>query len=483
MPLTLMNRVFAAAVLGLFLASPMAAAEPTAEAIRDMPIVATLGCGRSMDVAVSGDRMYVIGDGKLHVADISEPLKPRLLGVLTGLGNTRQIALSGAVVFVGSREDGLFVIDASDAAKPVLLTHYDTIEFATGLALAGEVLFVACRQYGVELVDVSEPRHPKHLCAVRTGEAQSVAYHEGYLYAGVWGSSEVVTVDVRQARSPRMVSRVPLDGYGDGVEVRDGFLYAATGHHSREAHAGEGDPGYGHGHGLEIFDLADPAQPAFLGRVKFPPFYAIGNDMWGVTVREGHAFVADTHNGIFLVDVRDPRNPKVIGRTQLPVPEGRSIPGFFGGLALGRDCIYGAGGWTDLHLIPVPGLAQPVDPDTGTPPGTGPVEEPKNEALLTSWRSEGQVHAVAVAEEEDFAVAACGGAGLQVIRLGEASLEPVEAVPTEDFATDVCLLGRLVYASEGTGGLSIWELTGEGKLVRKGTYRVPGGRVRYAAVP
>ena len=53
------------------------------------------------------------------------------------------------------------------------------------------------RGYGVELVDVAIPSKPRYLSVVRTGEAQSVSIRDGILYAGVWGSSEVVIVDVR----------------------------------------------------------------------------------------------------------------------------------------------------------------------------------------------------------------------------------------------------------------------------------------------
>lgn len=447
---------------------------------RDLPITGSLGSGPAMDVALSGDRMIVIGGGKLHVADASDPARPRILGTLGGLGNTRQVVAGGDVAYVGSREDGLFVVDVSNAANPRLINHYDTIEFATGLALAGDVLFVALRQFGVELVDVSQPSQPKYLGVARTGEAQSVAYHDGHLYAGVWGSSEVVTVDVRDPRAPRIVSRTPLDGYGDGLDVRDGFLYAATGHHSREPHQSEGDPGYGRGHGLEIFDLKDPAKPAFMSRVKFPPFYTIGNDMWGVSVVDGHAFVADTHNGVFVVDVKDPRHPVILSHRRLPVPEGKHIPDCVGGLAVGRGHIYAAGASTDLHVIAAPELARPISLQTGPPPRIGPAHKNEDERFI-SYHPAGQVHAVAMADD-NIAVAACGSAGLHVVRLGT-GIERVSTTSTEDFATDVCVRGRIVFAAEGKGGMSIWELDDDGNLIAKGRYRMPNGRVRYLTVP
>ena len=159
---------------------------------------------------------------------------------------------------------------------------FDTVEFATGLAISGNILFVACRHYGVQLIDVSVPSAPRHLSTVRTGEAQSVVARNGYLYTGVWATSEVVTVDVRDPWNPVITARTPLDGYGDGVDVEGDMLYVATGHHSRETpRKQQGDPGFGRGHGLELLDISDPAHPRWVSRVKFPPLYEIGNDMWG----------------------------------------------------------------------------------------------------------------------------------------------------------------------------------------------------------
>jgi len=48
-----------------------------------------------------------------------------------------------------------------------------------------------------------------------------------------WGASPVATIDVSNPREPRVVSHAELDGFGDGVTVQNGYLYASTGHHSR----------------------------------------------------------------------------------------------------------------------------------------------------------------------------------------------------------------------------------------------------------
>ena len=268
--------------------------------------------------------------------------------------------------------------------SPLLLNHYDTVEFATGIELSGNVLFAAHRNFGVELIDISDPAKPRHLSLVRTGEAQSLVARNGYLYVGVWAEAKLVVVDVQNPQQPKITAKLPLDGYGDGVDVAGNYVYVATGHHSKsKEHKKPGDPGFGAGHGLEVFKIDDPAQPVFVSRVKFPPLYEIGNDMWGVTIANKHAFVADTWNGIFVVDIADPENLKIVARCKPPAknPDARSKKGtrgnFIGGLAVIKDHIFMAGGYSDLHVVKAAGLAAVPTPETDKAPSIGKALPPE----------------------------------------------------------------------------------------------------------
>lgn len=465
-------------ILGL-LAEARSQSTAGADYGRELPIASSVGNGPVIDVTVEGSRAYAIGEGTLFIMDVSEPSTPRVLGKLDGLGSVRQIVVGRDVAYVSSRQDGLFVVNVADPASPALLCHYDTIEWATGLALSGDVLFVACRHFGVELVDVSTPESPAHLSTVRTGEAQSVVARNGWLYAGVWGSSEIVTADVRNPRSPVITSRVPLDGYGDGVDVRGNFLYAATGHHSRLPHRSEREPGFGTGHGLEVFDVTDPAQPVFVSRLKFPKFYFIGNDMWSVTAAGDFAFVADTYNGVFVVDVRDPRQLRCVAHRRPAYLDSRESPDFVGGLAIVKDHVYAAGGWTDLHVLDATGLtpAPVIEPDAAPaiPPPT-----PPEESGFRTYKPGGQVYAAAMLGEH--VVAACGSGGIHLLQL-QPEIKALVVQPTPDVATDVCVLNDLVYVAEGTEGLSIWSTSEPDGLKRIGRYQVPKKRVRHVTVP
>lgn len=439
-----------------------------------------VGIGPTMDVTIDGTTAFAIGNRTLHVLDVTEPGKPRTIGKLSGLGRVRQIVVDAGLAYITSREDGLFIVDISKPAHPRLVSRYDTIEFATGICKSGDVLFVACRSFGVELIDVSDPKSPRHLSTVRTGEAQSVVERNGYLHAGVWGTSEVVTVDVRNPWRPWITSRTALDGFGDGVDVRGDFLYVATGHHSRERPAAKpGDPGYGRGHGLEILDVTDPSKPKSVTQVKFPALYNIRHDMWGVTIANDHAFVSDTHNGVFVLNVQNPRQPEFAGHWTPPQKSGEQLPSFVGGLVPGKDHIYVAGGASDLHVLAAPDIAQvPVAENKRA--ATIPAERPaEKDAPYRAYRTDGQIYGV------DFlgnkAIVACGASGVHVLKVNP-KFEILSRIEATDRVTDVCVVGERIFAAEGSAGLGIYELSSDA-LKEIGRYRVANNSIRHVEVP
>ena len=443
--------------------------------------IADLGFGPCMDAALEDSRLFVIGGGALHVFDVSDPAKPRPLGRLSGLGKVRQIAVADGVACVTAREDGMFVVDVSRPEKPKLACHYDSIELATGVAISGKLAFIACRQAGVELVDITDPRAPVHLSTVHTGEAQSIDARDGFLYTGVWGSQELVVCDIHNPCEPVITARLPLDGFGDGVDVRGRYCFVATGHHSRATpRKQEGDPGYGHGHGLECFDLADPARPAFVSRIKTPAFYSMGMDMWSVTVSAERAILADTHNGMFVVDLSDPGQLRFLGHWQLPWDEkhGEFTP--VGGFAVGDGVLYVAGAWTDLHVLSAPGMATPPEPEKDHAPVIGPAPAPKQDPRYRVYKPNGQVHGVAMAG--DTALVAAGMAGVHAVRFFP-EISKISEYPTRGFALDVAVSGDLAFVSEGRGGLSIWRWNAAGELSPVGRYEALGQTAKQVEVP
>ncbi len=444
-----------------------------------------------MDVAADGDLLFTIGRGRLVVLTGARRGEVVQIGVLGGLGNTRQIAVSRGHAFVTSREDGLFVVDVREPSRPRLVAHYDTAELATGIAVAGEIAAVANRFAGVELLDVSQPAFPRHLATVRVGEAQSVAFHGSWLYAGVWSEKAVAVIDVQDPARPRVVRTIPLQGNGDGLDIRGGLLAAATGHHARsQGRPRPGDAAWGRGHGVEFFAVSEPAAPRRISAVSFPPFYRIGMDMWGAVLGGGHAFVNDTHNGFFLIDVRDPERPRPAGWHQLPAGRTGGDPSPAAGLAVVGGRAFVAGAFDDLHLV-----------ETGLPDAEAalPVAELRAPAAAAAavpdwprYDGGGSIRAV-LPWRDDLLLVAAGSAGVHVVRAAEDGFRRIAVYPTRGFARDVAAHGTQVWVAESLGGLSCWERHSDGTLHRTGAYEVSGrsihqvvladdGRVAFLAV-
>ncbi|NOZ21481.1 MAG: hypothetical protein GXP25_10385, partial [Planctomycetes bacterium] len=291
-------------------------------------------------------------------------------------------------------------------------------------------------------------------------------------------SKELVICDVKNPRRPAILSKTPLDGYGDGVFVRGKYCFAATGHHSRKMKKrDESDPAYGGGHGLEIFDITNPKKPKPVSRIKTPRLYRMGMDMWDVIVSGDYAFMADTYNGVFVVDISDIKTPRFVGHRQLDYVK-RKDHSPVGGFAIGKGVIYAAGAWTDLHVIEAP-MARPAESEPDRPPIIPPYK-PEKLAKFRIYKPDGQVWAVAFAD--DIAMVACGSAGLHAVQLWP-KIKKLSEYETEGFAVDVKVSGNYVYVAESKGGLSIWKRKKGGTLKPIGRFRVRGQSIKQVVVP
>lgn len=446
---------------------------------KTLPYERVEGIAACSAVEVVGDRLYAIGQGTFSVLDISDPTHPKLVGQLRGLGNTRQLVVRGQTAFVTARQDGLWMVDVSDASNPGLIGHYDTVEMATGIWVSGNVGFIATRCYGVEIVDVSDPARVRYLSTLKTGEAQSCWARDGLLYIGDWAPKKLLVADVRDPAEPAIIGEGELDGYGDGGCLRGRYCFAATGHHSRSDNKVDTQ---GNGHGLEIFDVSNPTKPVRVSGVKFPASYHLQNDMWTARVAGDHCVVADTYNGVFVVNVKDVAKPVIVAHAQLPWVESRKDVDPVGGVALGKGVIFAAGIYSGLYVIPAEGLAEPLVLEQDTPPvvkngGRTSKDEDPN---FMVYRPDGQVHSVTVRDE--IAWAACGAAGLQAVRLGE-RLEPVMIHDGGNDVWHVSVAGRRLFTAEGAAGMGVYDIDENLRVAEVGRLVIPGQGVRQVEAP
>jgi hypothetical protein len=455
---------------------------------KELPVVGRFMTGRAMDLAIAGHTLYALVDGKLVTADISDPAKPKPLGSIAMPGG-RQIALGDGVACVSARGNGVSIFDVSRPEHPQLLSRYNAdVRTPTGVAVAGNVMALSLA--GIELVDISDPRHPVHLSTTARGdEVQSVAFHNGYLYGGIHGAQKMVVIDVHNARKPVVLTYVELDGFGDGVHAAGRYCYVATGHYSRNArdrsrNLTPDQPGWGIGHGLEIYDVSSPEKPVLAGRVKFPPFVIIGPDWWDVTVAGKYAYVVDGINGVFVIDVSDPTHPRCVAHNEFTCDKPWRMPCFpseqpslktelrdyASSAVVTRNHLYVAGLNTGINVLRATGIAHDPEPDQGIVPAIVPAEAGTEDPRVV-YHPAGRVNSIAFAADIAFVAAGCDG--LHVLQ-PQPTVKRLRQYPTEGLALDVRACRDLVLVAEGAEGLSIWRNRGQGTLDLIGRYRAKG---------
>ena len=412
----------------------------------------------AMSLAKEGNVLYCGADDALHVLDVSDALHPRLIRKITGFGFLRQLAVEKGWVAVASRSGGAWLVDARDPAKAHVVSHFETVEQATGIDLAGDLMFVGQRGNGVEFVDISDRSRPEHIRMVKTPESQTVVYENGYVYSGDWHAGATTIIDACDPVTARVVASTALQGLADGLDLDGRYLYAATGHHRlRGPHKDARHPeNIGCGHGLEIWDRSDVLHPKFVSRVGFPRYWDIHNDLWTVRASCGWAFCADTYNGLFAVDARNPAQAKEVDRFCVKDPRNPQAPSCcISSVAIGDGAVYATAFGQGLWTLPC-AVAKSRDRVRGSLPANSawradyPTVSDHFEAWLPPRR--GQVHSVAA--HGDVYFVGCSYAGCFIV---DENLKTVGTVPCA-YARDVVVRDGRLYVAQGDDGLGIYSL-------------------------
>lgn len=442
--------------------SPVPKVENLVPGVFSAPVPVSEGPIKPRCLFLNGTTLYCGGDNAIWIYDVSDPLKPRKIGIAKGVGAPRQLVEQDGYIYVSTRETGLWIVDARNKTKPKVLTRFDTIELATAIDVAGPVLFVGQRQNGVEFIDVSNPAKPAHIRIHKTNESQSCVYRDGILYSGDWGAGEITAIDAHDMETVKTLSLSPLKGHGDGVAVLGNRLYASTGHHYHDATKSK-EENFGNGHGLEIFDITDPAKPKFISRCQFPRFYVLGGDWWtprpsadGKTV-----FAADTHNGLFAVDCTDERNPRIIARLTYPGQMIGDRPSeIVNYVAVGDGAVYVAVDQVGLVVLPS-SRAKPVTRVRQVPPKNPGFRIPyptPSKSRFSAWMPSARAQVRGAAPYGRYLYVASASAGLDVLAEdGRGGVLSARHIPVA-FCGDVKVRDGLLYSAEGLDGLAVYSL-------------------------
>lgn len=279
-----------------------------------------LGIGASWDVTGDGEYLYTGGNGRLTISKI-DPNGVTVVSTVDGLGNIRHLSLKDEnLLGVASRETGVYLVDIQDKNTPILIGYYDPQEIANDVCFSGNYMFVAGRYFGVEIVDITDPSHPVYVSRiVNEKECYRCVVEGELLFVSCWATREVEVYDISKVNCPTLLSTVSVEGRCGEAFVCDSLLYVVSGYNGEGA-TSAGNPGYGTGNGVVIYDISDIKRPLWCSTIQTEgSLQHMSCDDWSIQVSSGYVYFTNSFGGVYIYDVSDAHAPIPVTRLYVPI--------------------------------------------------------------------------------------------------------------------------------------------------------------------
>lgn len=294
------------------------------------------GSATVRDAFVRGSSAFLaVGEGDLVVLDIADPRSPRRVATTSTGGQPRSVVVADDLAYLAAGDGGLLVMDVSDPAQPVTIATYPTLQPATNVVLAGRRAFVSAGN--VHVLDVSDPAAPYEVGVGGPSDTTVPAYDFWAGNVAVSGDHAFVTtvpfglriMDVRDPAGIRQIGRLVGFERPWDMQLSGDLLYAAE------------------DRTLTVYDLSDPGSIEKIGSVDSDE-----GQLGPLEILNGFAYVARVSGSLWVVDVRDPRDLRVVG----------TKPQEYVDLAQANGVLYAIDG---RRLVALDAGSPGVPPDTG----------------------------------------------------------------------------------------------------------------------
>jgi hypothetical protein len=200
---------------------------------------------------------------------------------------------------------------------------------------------------------------------------------------------------------------------------------------------------------LRIYDISSPASPLAAGSLSVGGLY--GPAINRVVVVENYAYIADSKNGLFIIDISNPADPKEV--------VAYDTSGDAQDVVVVENYAYIADGESGLLILDISSPESPIS--------------------VGSYAAPGNTQGLAVAGNYAYLANNLTGLGIIDISNPAALVETgFFATPTPDFAFDVLLTGKYAYVTDGRSGLRIIDISDPADPLEVGFYDTPSYAVR-----
>lgn len=413
-----------------------------------------------LGLALLGNTLLVAnGERGLDVVDVSNPGKPRVAAKLPLGGFSYSVALAGGVAFVADIVKGVIAVDVRDAEHPVKVGEIKASGQPFDVLVWEQKLLISAGAGGLQVMDIS------HFPSKSTGVYQAppttfgVTVRNGIAFTAN-GTGGMNIYDVKNPKSPRLLSHVPTPGYAHRIILVNALAYVAD--------------VIGGAHAV---DISNPRSPKVLNSFDWQ------QHPWDIAYSRGHVFIADAHHGFSVFNVSNPKRARFISNFDLArYTVGVEVEGNYAYLADMASFAYAKGGLFIFDISEPSNLkmlgsasAPAVDVDVvdktvylaGYKRGLIIVDarEPLRPKIVGRYKTGGYVYGVHVVKEEKKAYVADYKKGILVLDVQDPQ-KPVlqKAYRTNGTPYEVYPYKGALFVADGKKGLAVID-SASGKVV------------------
>jgi len=252
------------------------------------------------------DHYLYAGDyHRLHIFDISQPMTPEEINIITLSGIVGEIEVHDSLLFVGiGRADydyeltpGLYIFDACDPAAPVIIGKYESAlsyrDFRR-FEVVGDLVFgVNTNGHCLEVIDIQNITRPAFICSTYIPIPMDLIYDEQHVYVASYWDGDIKAFDVSLPDSPTLVGSVQAPEVWRMMRMNDKIVS----HHYDSATEV---------YGVALYGISSP------GHIVRESFTPTPNQCWNFAIENNLLLLPELYSRFSIYDFSDPYSPLML---------------------------------------------------------------------------------------------------------------------------------------------------------------------------
>ena len=300
------------------------------------------------DVCIENEYVYFVdkdeqsNEGIFNVVDISDPTNPNIIGTHRRTGFMYDITISEDYAFIAT-DVGLLVLDVSDPTDPLFVDDYSIAGIGQGVDINDDFAYLAeliTNPLGgsLRIINIADPTDLTEvgIYDLSPGTALDVVFNDNFTFITDYlGKLHVVYVN--DTTLPVFAGETTVSGEPQKIFIKENVAFVASGSsglqifriisskyvsvspilvgsyfYSRPLYSIHVIQNLAYllcDWGLRIVDISDPSNPVYVGA------YETGDltDSLEVFVSGDYAYVANSGNGLYIINVSIPAIPTFAG--------------------------------------------------------------------------------------------------------------------------------------------------------------------------